>query len=194
LIKNYLKYFLDRVTFIRGFSIFLNTYTNMKIKNPFMAKHWTLGKVFLVIWLVLTTGFVAYIGVTTVLGALENSETEMNDALQKGATFGQNNAITKILELSANCNTVSLFAGEGENRVEVGLVDSACSSAQLRSAREAAATQATTQAVVPQPVITPPVVQASPVRQPEPPVQMIEEEQLAPVVSVEEEVLNEVLE
>ncbi len=158
-----------------------------------MAKHWTLGKVFLVIWLVLTTGFVAYVGVTTVLGALENSETEMNDALQRGATFGQNNAITKILELSANCNTVSLFAGEGEDRVEVGLVDSACSSAQLRSAREAAATQATTQAVVPQPVVAPPVVQAPPVRQPEPIVQVIEEP-LVPVMPIETEVLNEILE
>lgn len=125
----------------------------MKIKNPFVAKSWTVGRVILVLWFTFATIFVVY----SAWGVLNN--VIFTQGVQRGVTLGQNDTITRVIQLSQNCSTVSLFSGEGENRVEVGLVNSECSAAQVKAAREAAtqqpAGQPTPPAVVETPVVEP---------------------------------------
>ncbi len=120
----------------------------MKVKNPFVAKHWTIGKVILILWCLFATLFVLYTG----WGALNN--VIFTQGVQRGVQLGQNDAVTRVIQLSQNCNTVNLFAGEGESRVEVGLVNSECSMSQVKAAREAAMQAA----AVETPVVAPPVV------------------------------------
>lgn len=108
----------------------------MKIKNPFAAKNWTVGQIVLAVWVVFATAIVI------VQGWKSLNDVVYRNGMERGALLGQNNTITRVIDLSANCNTVSLFAGEGENRVEVGLVDSSCSAAQVKAALDAAKQQA----------------------------------------------------
>jgi hypothetical protein len=122
----------------------------MKIKNPFVAKSWTVGRVILVLWFAFATIFVVY----SAWGALNN--VIFTQGVQRGVTLGQNDTITRVIQLSQNCNTVSLFSGEGENRVEVGLVNSECSAAQVKAAREATTQQPAVQQ--PAPAVAAPVV------------------------------------
>lgn len=126
----------------------------MKIKNPFVAKSWTVGHVILVLWFAFATIFVVY----SAWGVLNN--VIFTQGVQRGVTLGQNDTITRVIQLSQNCNTVSLFSGEGENRVEVGLVNSECSAAQVKAARDAAAQQPAVQpAVQPTPAVETPVAE-----------------------------------
>lgn len=104
----------------------------MKIKNPLTAQGWSFGRIIFVLWFVFATAFVAYSG----WGVLQN--VVFREGVQRGAVLGQNESITKIIQLSQGCNIVSLFAGEGENRVEVGLVDAMCSPEQVQAAKAAA--------------------------------------------------------
>ncbi len=104
----------------------------MKIQNPFAAKNWNAGRIVLAIWVVFATVFVLVNAWQALNGVV------FREGVERGALLGQNNTITRVIELSANCNTVSLFAGEGESRVEVALVDSQCSAAQVKAAQDAA--------------------------------------------------------
>ncbi len=130
-----------------------------------MAKNWTVGKIILIVWFLFATVFAAYSG----WGALKN--VIFRQGVQRGALLGQNESITKIIQLSQNCNMVNLFAGEGENRVEIGLVNAECTPAQIKAAEAAAASQATEAVepaptpVQPEPVVTPPVEEEAPVVQ-----------------------------
>jgi hypothetical protein len=138
----------------------------MKIKNPFVANHWTVGRVILVLWFLFATVFVFY----SAWGALNN--VIFQQGVQRGALLGQNDTINRVIQLSQNCNTVSLFSGEGDARVEVGLVNSECSAAQVKAARDAASAQpAATMPTVTPPVVTPPVVEETPSVSAEMPVQ-----------------------
>ena len=133
----------------------------MKIKNPFVANHWTVGRVILVLWFTFATVFVLYSG----WSALNN--VIFQQGIQRGALLGQNDTINRVIQLSQNCNTVSLFSGEGDARVEVGLVNSECSAAQVKAARDAASAQP----AVAMPTVTPPVVTETPTVPAEMPVQ-----------------------
>ena len=104
----------------------------MKIKNPFIARHWTIGRIILTLWVLFATAFVLYAG----WGTLGN--IVFREGVQRGVLLGQNDTITRVMKLSQNCNTVSLFAGEEENRVEIALVDATCSAEQIQAARTAA--------------------------------------------------------
>ena len=124
----------------------------MKIQNPFVAKHWTIGRVIFILWFVFATAFVIY----TAWGALNN--VIFRQGVQRGVQLGQNDAVTRVIQLSQNCNTVNLFAGEGENRVEVGLVNSACSAADVKAAREVVQESIVEESTpAPVPVIIPPI-------------------------------------
>jgi len=126
----------------------------MKIKNPFIAKHWSIGRVLFILWFIFATAFVLY----TAWGALNN--VIFRQGVQRGVQLGQNDAVTRVIQLSQNCNTVNLFAGEGENRIEIGLVNSMCSAADIKAAREVA--QESVVAPTPSPVtvpVTTPVVE-----------------------------------
>lgn len=125
----------------------------MKIKNPFVAKNWTVGRVILVLWFIFATIFVVY----SAWGVLNN--VVFTQGVQRGVSLGQNDTITRVIKLSQNCNTVSLYSGEGENRVEIGLVNSECSPAQVQAARNAASQQPAVQ--------TPPAAEAAPVAMPD---------------------------
>jgi len=131
----------------------------MKVKNPFVAKHWTIGRAILLLWCLFATAFVLY----TAWGALNN--VIFRQGVQRGVQLGQNDAVTRVIQLSQNCNTVNLFAGEGENRVEVGLVNSECSMTQVRAARDAAVQAAAVETPVEAPVA--PVVNEPIAREPE---------------------------
>ena len=104
----------------------------MKIKNPLQAKNFTLGKIFLIVWFLFATAFVLNAGWSTIENVV------FRQGVQRGALLGQNESITKIIQLSQNCNIVSLFAGEGEARVEIGLVDATCTPEQVQAVIEAA--------------------------------------------------------
>ena len=114
----------------------------MKIKNPLTAKDWTFGRVVLVLWFIFATAFVAYSG----WGVLQN--VVFREGVQRGALLGQNESITKIITLSQGCNIVNLFSGEGENRIELGLVDATCTPEQVNAAKVAAAPEAVEAPVV----------------------------------------------
>ncbi len=125
----------------------------MKIKNPFVAKNWSIGRIILILWFIFATVFVLY----TAWGALNN--VIFRQGVQRGVQLGQNDTVTRVIQLSQNCSTVNLFAGEGENRVEVGLVNSECSAAQVKAAREATATKNTPATTPVVPVVTTPAVE-----------------------------------
>ncbi len=112
-----------------------------------MAKNWTLGRVVLILWFLFATVFALYSG----WGAL--NDVIFRQGVQRGVLLGQNDTITRVIQLSTDCNTVSLFAGEGENRVEVGLVDSVCSASQINAARDAAKGAAAIPVVETKPVV-----------------------------------------
>ena len=133
--------------------LFLNTYKNMKIKNPFVANHWTVGRVILVLRFAFATIFVLYSAWITLNNVI------FQQGVQRGALLGQNDSFNRVIQLSLYCNTVSLYSGEGDARVEVGLVNSECSAAQVKAARDAARTQP---AVAMPTVTTPPAVEETP--------------------------------
>ena len=115
-----------------------------------MAKDWTLGRVILVLWILFATAFVLYAG----WGAVNN--VVFRQGVERGALLGQNDTITRVIQLSQNCSTVNLFAGEGESRVEVGLVNSECSAAQIQAARDAAQETAAVETVPTEEVVVEP--------------------------------------
>ncbi len=112
----------------------------MKIKNPLTAKDWTAGRIILWLWGLFATVFVLY----SAWGVLQN--VIFREGVERGAMLGQNESIAKIIQYSQGCNTVNLFLGEGENRVEVGLVDVTCTPEQVKAAQEAAVTPAEVEA------------------------------------------------
>lgn len=132
----------------------------MKIKNPFVAKSWTVGRVILVLWFTFATVFAVY----SAWGALNN--VIFSQGVQRGVVLGQNDTITRVIQLSQNCSTVSLYSGEGDARVEVGLVNSECSAAQIKAARDAAVNNAQSapvmEAPAPEKPAMPPVAEELP--------------------------------
>lgn len=130
-----MNFFVKGTNFLLVFLLY-NPQIKMKIKNPFVAKNWTVGQAVLVVWVVFATAIVLINGWKSL------NDVVFRNGMERGALLGQNNTITRVIDLSAGCNTVSLFAGEGENRVEVGLVDSQCSAAQVKAALDAAKAKA----------------------------------------------------
>jgi hypothetical protein len=85
------------------------------MKNPFQSKEWSVGKIILIVWLVFSIGFVGL--------ALRNYV--VTAVYQQGLRNGQDAAITEIMARAAKCEPVTLFAGQGEDRKEVTMVNSA---------------------------------------------------------------------
>ena len=85
------------------------------MKNPFQAKDWSVGKIILIVWLIFSIGFIGL--------ALRN--VVVTAVYQRGLRNGQDAAITEIMARATKCEPVTLFAGQGEDRQEVTLANTA---------------------------------------------------------------------
>lgn len=82
------------------------------MRNPFMAKNWTLGKFFLVLWILFSVVFVVMTLWTNVL------QRTYNYGMQQGSQQGVQAAVVDIMKkVSSKCEAVPLTIGD--QRVDI---------------------------------------------------------------------------
>ncbi|MBT3349107.1 hypothetical protein HN954_02450 [bacterium] len=99
------------------------------MNNPFQRKTWSIGFIILIVWLVFSILFVGR--------ALWNYS--VNNLYASGVQRGQDSAITQIISLGRQCQPVQLFSGRGADRLDITLVNPACTAEQIQQAQQQAA-------------------------------------------------------
>ena len=86
----------------------------MKITNPVVVRSWSVGKIVLILWLVISFYFV-YTGV---------KDSIVTSVYKKGAQAGQNAAIVQLINQAQTdkCKPITVYAGEQS----VNLIDISC--------------------------------------------------------------------
>ncbi len=92
----------------------------MKFQNPFQSKHWSISKIILILWIIFS---VLYIGRDAKNAVLER-------VFDAGKQIGQESVIVELMGRAQRCEPVNLFAGQGEDRVEINLVNPSCVAAK----------------------------------------------------------------
>ena len=92
----------------------------MKFQNPFQSKYWSIGSIILILWVIFSVFYIGW----------DAKDAILKRAFDVGKQAGQESVIVELMSRAQRCEPVNLFAGQGEDRVEINLVNPSCVAAE----------------------------------------------------------------